>query len=320
MIALLALGSVIFLVAGLILLWPLLVWITDLPRFGLVACTAVGLTLTIFAFLRLRAVHRPETAMDDGQRQPLPLPVLITLVILAVSAAIGLIITGAWWAMGAQIPTAPPEFTAGHLNAISIRAFAIVTGLGATALLVINYRRQVTTEAENKRAEAAVERENLKLFDERFTNAYTELGSEHPAVRLGAVHALANLADDAPEYREDLVQTVVNVLCAYIRMPYTPEPEEPPKDASEGFWRSITYSASGSTPCAMSGTPSFVSSGTIYGRRPDGAARTTTSPEPSSTVETSPMPTSPGAPWTSPSPFSTAAEFNSPALNSRAGT
>lgn len=233
LLVLLALGALVFLVAGLQLLWPLLVWVADLPKFGLVAWSAVGLALVLFAILRLRAVRRPATTEDDAPQQPLSLPALIALVILVVSAAVGLIITGAWWVMGAKIPSTPNEFTVGHLNAISIRAFAIVAGLGATALLVINYRRQITTEAENKRAEAAVERENLKLFNERFTNAYTELGSEHPAVRLGAVHALANLADDAPEGREDLVQTVINVLCAYIRMPYTPAPKEPREGDSQ---------------------------------------------------------------------------------------
>ncbi len=219
-LALLLLSGPVFLVATLRLLGPVFSWVSDLPGVGLVFWSVAGLAGVLVALLRLRPRRTPETAAVTAPRKPLPLPALIALVIVAVGAAVGLIIAGAWWAMGARVPVTPDEFTVGHLNAISVRAFAVVAGLGATALLVINYRRQATTEAES-------ERQELKLFDERFTNAYTELGSEHPAVRLGAVYALANLADDAPRNREDLVQTVIDILCAYIRMPYSPEPKEP---------------------------------------------------------------------------------------------
>ncbi|GAA1466347.1 pentapeptide repeat-containing protein [Nocardiopsis exhalans] len=225
----LALSASALLIAGIRLLLPALAWVAALPRFGLVAWAVVGLVGTTVALFQLRDLQAPQKADRSAPKQPLPLPVLIALVIVSVSVSVGLIIALAWWAMGARVPVAPDEFTVGHLNAISIRAFAVVAGLGATALLVINYRRQLTTEAESRRGE-------LKLFDERFTNAYTELGNENQAVRLGAVHALANLADDAPKDREDLVQTVIDVLCAYIRMPYAPAPEEPREGESPAAW------------------------------------------------------------------------------------
>jgi hypothetical protein len=41
-----------------------------------------------------------------------------------------------------------------------------------------------------------------------------------PAVRLAGAYAMAGLADDWPENR----QTCVDVLCAYLRLPYDPEP------------------------------------------------------------------------------------------------
>ena len=225
----LALSALTLLVAGVLLLLPVLAWLAALPRFGLVAWSVVGLVGAAVALFQLRALQAPQGTDRPTPKKPLPLPGLIALVIVSVSASVGLIIALAWWAMGARVPVTPDEFTVGHLNAISIRAFAIVAGLGATALLVINYRRQLTTEAESRRGE-------LKLFDERFTNAYTELGNENQAVRLGAVHALANLADDAPRDREDLVQTVIDVLCAYIRMPYTPAPGEPREGEPPAAW------------------------------------------------------------------------------------
>jgi hypothetical protein len=225
----LALSAPALVVAGIRLLLPALAWLAALPRFGLVAWSVVGLVGTALALFQLRALQAPQKADRTAPKKPLPLPALIALVIVSVSVSVGLIIALAWWAMGARVPVTPDEFTVGHLNAISIRAFAIVAGLGATALLVINYRRQLTTEAESRRGE-------LKLFDERFTNAYTELGNENQAVRLGAVHALANLADDAPKDREDLVQTVIDVLCAYIRMPYAPAPEKPGEGEPPSSW------------------------------------------------------------------------------------
>ncbi|MEJ8642108.1 pentapeptide repeat-containing protein [Streptomyces sp. MS1.HAVA.3] len=43
------------------------------------------------------------------------------------------------------------------------------------------------------------------------------------------MYALAGLADDAPT--RDLRQTCIDVLCAYLRLPYTAEPDLPPGDA-----------------------------------------------------------------------------------------
>ncbi|MET8453489.1 hypothetical protein [Streptomyces sp. NPDC005209] len=48
-------------------------------------------------------------------------------------------------------------------------------------------------------------------------------------MRLGGVHALAGLADDAPT--RELRQTCIDVLCAYLRLPYTAETDLPTGDA-----------------------------------------------------------------------------------------
>ncbi|XVQ11126.1 pentapeptide repeat-containing protein [Spirillospora sp. CA-255316] len=57
---------------------------------------------------------------------------------------------------------------------------------------------------------------------DRVTAAVAQLGDTSPAIQLGGVHALAGLADDAPtrEFR----QTCIDVLCAYLRLPYDPDP------------------------------------------------------------------------------------------------
>jgi uncharacterized protein YjbI with pentapeptide repeats len=57
-------------------------------------------------------------------------------------------------------------------------------------------------------------------FNERFTAITAQLGDARPAVRLAGVHAMAGLADDQKQSR----QTCVDVLCAYLRLPYDPDP------------------------------------------------------------------------------------------------
>ncbi|MCF3105443.1 hypothetical protein IPZ58_28200 [Streptomyces roseoverticillatus] len=65
-------------------------------------------------------------------------------------------------------------------------------------------------------------RQRETTLNERFATASRLLGDEQPAVQLAGVHAMAGLADDWTEQR----QTCVNVLCAYLRIPFAPEPAD----------------------------------------------------------------------------------------------
>lgn len=94
-------------------------------------------------------------------------------------------------------------------------SFGVVAGAGALVALVVAYRRQRVDEA-------GAHREATRLHTERFSQAVDKLGSDSPAVRLGGVHALAGLADDAPD--NSLRQTCIDVLCAYLQLPFTPDP------------------------------------------------------------------------------------------------
>ena len=53
---------------------------------------------------------------------------------------------------------------------------------------------------------------------ELYAKAVEKLGSDKAPVRFGGLHALERLAQDNPAYR----QTIVNVICAYLRMPFSP--------------------------------------------------------------------------------------------------
>jgi Pentapeptide repeats (9 copies) len=93
--------------------------------------------------------------------------------------------------------------------------FATVAGAGALVALVVAYRRQKIAEADSAH-------DRTRVFNERFTAIAAQLGDDKPAVRLAGVHAMAGLADDWKSNR----QTCIDVLCAYLHLPYEPDPGE----------------------------------------------------------------------------------------------
>jgi len=67
---------------------------------------------------------------------------------------------------------------------------------------------------------------------DQYTKAVGQLGSDKAPVRLGALYALERFAQDNPAHR----QTTVNVICAYLRMPFSPTApaSEPVPEPGEG--------------------------------------------------------------------------------------
>ena len=61
-----------------------------------------------------------------------------------------------------------------------------------------------------------------RRITELYTKAVEQLGNDKAPVRLGGLYALERLAQDNPAQR----QTIVNVICAYLRMPFAPEAPE----------------------------------------------------------------------------------------------
>ena len=105
-----------------------------------------------------------------------------------------------------------------------------------------------TLAEQREQLDRTLAEQRARTWNERFATAADQLGSDKPAaVRLAGVYAMAGLADDWKANR----QTCVDVLCAYLRMPYEPDPG---KD-----------SPGTGTACLLglaekSGTPSSVSS------------------------------------------------------------
>ncbi|MFF3951521.1 pentapeptide repeat-containing protein [Streptomyces sp. NPDC001902] len=140
----------------------------------------------------------------------------------ALAVASTVFITG-WELLGVQGLKPEHKLTSKTLFDLVKLSFGVVAGAGALVALVVAYRRQRVDED-------GARREDTRLHTERFTTAVSQLGQESSAVRLGGVHALAGLADDAPT--RDLRQTCIDVLCAYLRMPYTAEADLPPGDTN----------------------------------------------------------------------------------------
>ncbi|WP_199043140.1 hypothetical protein [Glycomyces salinus] len=133
----------------------------------------------------------------------------ILLVMLVAAVIAGLAFMAVWWMAGN--PNRGELGTDAQVADLVRVALLVAGGIGAAVALVVAYRRQ-------KLGERNEQREDTKLYSERFQGASEQLGSENAMVRLAGVYAMAHLADDWADGR----QTCIDVLCAYIRRPYTP--------------------------------------------------------------------------------------------------
>ncbi len=146
------------------------------------------------------------------------MPLLLTdrgiAAVTVVMAVIGLSVMAGLLA----IAGGAPADKALRIDAIKFGAGAIASG-GALALLLLAMRRQRLAEQTQQHNEMdAAERRVTELY----VKAADQLGSAQAPVRLAGLYALERLAQDNPVHR----QTVVEVMCAYLRMPYTPPRNE----------------------------------------------------------------------------------------------
>jgi hypothetical protein len=167
---------------------------------------------------------RPRTNLGDqwkaSSRTPrlLPLQVLIPV---AIATAFALAAVVYWfistWLFGQPLRSSPSNVDEQKLSIeIGKAALGMAAAAGAVAALVVGYRRARLDHAQSLR-------DDTRLFTERYGAASEQLGGSNAAVRLAGVYALAQLADDWEEQR----QTCVDVLCAYLRMPYDPATAPP---------------------------------------------------------------------------------------------
>jgi hypothetical protein len=131
-----------------------------------------------------------------------------------------------WWALlGAVAVTASAWITiavllsiAGHDKALRIDAIktglTVGAGAGGAIALFLGFRRQYLAEHAQVSSDFdAAERRVTDLY----TKAVEQLGHENAAVRQGGLYALERVGENNPTYR----QTIIDVICAYLRMPFT---------------------------------------------------------------------------------------------------
>ncbi|WP_433258503.1 pentapeptide repeat-containing protein [Streptosporangium sp. CA-135522] len=170
-------------------------------------------------------------------RTPRPAAWWIVPVTLLVGGVVGGL---AWLLLGAGWSVAEATARQGAIQT----ALAAGAGVGAAVTLMLAFRRQRHQEhaahvtaylAERNAALAEQVAEHAKhdATERRVTDLYTkaveQLGHAGAAVRLGGLYALERLAQDNPGHR----QTIVNVICAYLRMPYTPPEPAPAPDPEQ---------------------------------------------------------------------------------------
>jgi hypothetical protein len=101
---------------------------------------------------------------------------------------------------------------------LGIAALAIVASVVTTGLTLRHTRKLAENQSLDQRYASAAE---------QYASATEQLGHEQAAVRLSGVHALVRLTDDWEPQR----RAGIDVLCAYLRMPY--DPESAPKGEKE---------------------------------------------------------------------------------------
>ena len=168
--------------------------------------------------------RRPRLTSDDRELRLWRVGRVLTLAFVSAVLVAGGIFYGLVKLLDFEEIDSTAKLDAKTLFDLVKLSFGVVAGAGALVALVVAYRRQRVDEA-------SAHREATRLHTERFGQAVEQLGSDSPAVQLGGVHALAGLADDAPD--DNLRQTCIDVLCAYLQLPFTPDPGDDPAHQEE---------------------------------------------------------------------------------------
>jgi hypothetical protein len=162
------------------------------------------------------------------------------MVLLGVAAVAAM--TGMAWVLLTHAASGVTEAAdAAKLRVEVIRTVLTVgAGTGGAMALLLAVRRQWLNERDQLHREQVADDNRYDAAERRITDLYVkaaeQLGSDKAPVRLAGLYALERLAQDTPEHR----QPIVEVICAYLRMPYTVPAErdasaesEAPQDQAE---------------------------------------------------------------------------------------
>ncbi|WP_051766847.1 pentapeptide repeat-containing protein [Saccharothrix syringae] len=157
----------------------------------------------------------------------------VTAMVAASALVAAVLVLVLLWRWADRLGLPPDRVATAQLEAVKIAASVLVAAGGLYALY-LTARRQRTQELELAQRDRVQEHAERVADDARddartrrtndlYAKAVEQLGSEHHAVRHGALYALEHLAQDNPDYRAP----VAKVLCAYLRSPFTPPSDAP---------------------------------------------------------------------------------------------
>lgn len=197
-------------------------WLTVVScgRRQCVSSSAQGLPLSTASTLHAVEVaisFRRSRAAPRGRYTPNLWPVwLVAPVAVIAMGVLGWAIYHQAYAYFAHAAARQTPVKPVNVNDVLKATVTVLTMIGAVLAGLYAYRKQLLAESDAHRADAS-------QLAERYATAAEQLGHEQAAVRLAGVYALTRLADDWEEQR----QVCINVLCAYLRMPYDPDSTDP---------------------------------------------------------------------------------------------
>ncbi|WP_051866444.1 pentapeptide repeat-containing protein [Streptosporangium roseum] len=149
--------------------------------------------------------------------------------IVPAALLVGGTVTAVAWRLLGSLPALPKtaEEVTARQGAPQL-ALGAGAGIGAVITVMLAFRRQrhqeLTALITSRQADRSAEHNRQNAIERRATElhakAVEQLSHASAAVRLGGLYALERLAQDNPGHR----QMIVNVIRAYLRMPYTLPP------------------------------------------------------------------------------------------------
>ncbi|MFV2098388.1 pentapeptide repeat-containing protein [Micromonospora sp. LOL_014] len=206
-----------------------------------------GLVVGGVLWRRSQPAGESSAAPVPPQRPLRPLPGwLLGIGFLAVVA----ITWAAVWGLQATVPAGVgTPLERAQLRVETIRTgLSVGAGAGAAAALLLALRRQQVTERTQQATEYDA---GEKRVTELYVKAADQLGSDKAPVRLAGLYALERLAQDNPVHR----QSIVEVICAYLRMPYTPPLAEEQKGQGSAEPDAVEATDTAETPNPDQPTP-----------------------------------------------------------------
>jgi uncharacterized protein YjbI with pentapeptide repeats len=183
--------------------------------------------------VRRQLTSKRRRQAPDVRPQVRPLATGFWMLAAAGVAVAAIWMTTAWLLDVANDAKAGTEQAQLRVDAVRT-GLAAGAGAGAAVGLMLAFRRQ-------RHQEIATALSDHDAAERRITDLYIkaadQLGSDKAAVRLAGLYALERLANNNPSQR----QTIVNLICACLRMPYKPTPDsvsEDPDKAATAYRRS----------------------------------------------------------------------------------